>query len=165
MRLLENSEVGLARKYFREAKKEAEKSPRYISKCGAVLVKNNIILGRGFNSLPKDKGLEEYFKDSLPSDSNSDGTSCIYAVHGAIDDALGKYNQEGIKGSTLYFTKLNSEKKIIPVEKPSCKICSKLVLDNGVSKLVLFHEFGFCKYDAKEYNDISLGLKEWKPES
>jgi len=162
MRILENSETNLAREYFREAREEALKSSCYISKCGAVLVKNNIIQGRGFNSPPKDKKLEKYFKDSLPGDFNLDRTCCIYAVQGAIDNALDKYNKEVIEGSILYFTRLSKEKKIIPVGKPYCTICSKLALDNGISKLVLFHDFGFTEYDAEEYNEISFGRLEWE---
>lgn len=162
MRILENSEIDLTKEYFREAKKEAEKSSYYIPKCGVVLVKDKAIIGRGFNFPSTDKGLEKYFKDFPMSDLSLDRINCIYAVQGAIVDAIDRDNGEKIKGSTLYFTRLSKEKKIIPAGKPDCTICSKLALDNGVSKWVLFDEFGFCEYDAEEYNDISFGLREWK---
>jgi len=165
MRILRDSETDLARKYFKEAKKEAEKSSCYISKCGALLVKGKTILGRGFNSPPGNKKLKQCFKDSLPNNFKSDRTCCVHAEQRAINDALDKYGKERIKDSTLYFTRINQEKSIISVGKPYCTICSKDALDNGISKWVLFHEFGFCEYDAEEYNKISFGLIRWEPET
>jgi len=39
--------------YFNEAKREALKSTCLRAKCGAVIVKENKIIGKGFNSPPK----------------------------------------------------------------------------------------------------------------
>jgi deoxycytidylate deaminase len=165
MRILENSEIDLTREYFEEARKEALKSSCYLSKCGAVLIKKGIIRGRGFNSPPGNKKLERCFKDSIPENFKSDRTCCVHAEERAIIDGIYTFIREEIKGSTLYFTRLNKENQIIPVGKPYCTICSKLALDNDISKWVLFHEFGFTEYDADEYNDLSFGLKPWDPKN
>lgn len=162
MRILENSETVWAREYLGQAREEALKSLCLISKCGAALVKDYIVIGKGSNSPPENKKIEKCFKDTLPNNFKSDRTCCIHAEGRAIEDALDKYNKERIKGSTLYFTRINGNKSIIPVEKPYCTICSKLALDLGVSKWVLFHSFGFTEYNAEEYNEISFGRLEWE---
>ena len=126
------------------------------------MIKDEIVYGGGFNSPPGNKEPGICFKDSLPRNFKSDKTCCIHAEERAISDALDKFNKEKIKGSTLYFTRLNGEKKIVPVGKPYCTICSKLALDNGISKWVLFHDFDFCEYSAEEYNEISFGFRKWE---
>jgi deoxycytidylate deaminase len=165
MRALSNLETVWAREYFNKAREEALKSLCLRSKCGTVIVKDDFVLGKGTNSPPGNKKLERCIKDSLPKDFKSDGTCCIHSEQRAIDDALCKFGRERIKGSTLYFTRINGDMSIIPVGKPYCTICSKIALDVGVSKWVLFHEDGFYEYDAEEYNKLSFGLKEWDPKN
>jgi dCMP deaminase len=162
MRILENSEIDKAEIFFEEAKKEALKSTCYIRKCGALIVKNDIIRGRGFNSPPGNIKLEKCFKDLIPVDFKSDRNCCVHAEQRAINNALYEFIRQEINESTLYFTKLDKEENIIPVGKPDCTICSKLALDSGISKWVLLHDFGYAEYNAEEYNNISFGLREWK---
>lgn len=165
MRRLEDFEIDSAKDYFLKAREEAMKSLCYLKKYGAILVNDCRILGKGFNSPPGNKKLERCFKDSLPGDFKSDRTCCVHAEQRAIDNALDKYNKEKVNGSTLYITRINGDKSIIPVGKPYCTICSKIALDNGIAKWVLFHEDGFYEYDAEEYNNISFGLKEQQPKN
>ncbi|MCX6750540.1 MAG: hypothetical protein NTZ83_03715 [Candidatus Pacearchaeota archaeon] len=162
MRRLEGFEILVAREYFQQAREEAMKSLCHLKKCGAVLAKDYIAIGKGSNSPPGNKKLEKCFKDSLPENFKSNRDCCIHAEQRAIDGALDKYNKEKVKGSTLYFTRINGDKSIIPVGKPFCTICSKDALDNGIAKWVLFHEDGFYEYDAEEYNEISFGFRKWE---
>ena len=81
--------------------------------------------------------------------------------------ALGELpNSMYFPSSRLYFIRLDKNGTSSRAGKPYCTICSKLALDLGVSKWVLFHnegEFcGFYEYDAEEYNQISFGFREWE---
>jgi deoxycytidylate deaminase len=148
--------------WIAEAGKEAKKSLCLRSKCGTKIVKNNIVLGSGHNSPPRNKKLEVCLKDFLPEDFKSDRTCCIHAEQRAIVDALHRYIKKEIDGSTLYFARINGDKHIVPAGKPYCTICSKFALDNGIAKWVLLHDFGFTEYDADEYNEISFGRLPWE---
>ena len=130
MRKVENSELSLVRRYFRGARDEIEKPFGE----GALIVKNNVIIGRGKKSLEK----------------------CAEEV--AIEDAFNK--NKGLAGSTIYLARVNGDKSIIPMGKPSCKLCSELALKKGISYWILFHEDGFYLYDSEEYYEISLGLRK-----
>jgi deoxycytidylate deaminase len=163
MRIIQlgDKDYDITRYFISEAGKEAKKSICLRSNCGALIVKDEIIRGRGSNSPPGDEKIPYCFKEFLPKDFKSDKTCCIHAEKRAIDDCLYTFTRDVIKGSTLYFTRINGDKKIIPVDKPYCTMCSKDALDKGISKWVLFHQFGFVEYDAREYNEISFGFREW----
>jgi deoxycytidylate deaminase len=79
MRALNNLETAYAREYFQQAREEALKSLCLRRKCGAVIVKDNLTIGRGTNSPPGNIKLEKCFKDSLPQNFKSDRTCCIHA--------------------------------------------------------------------------------------
>jgi len=157
MRILENSEIILARDFFGKSRKDILNLLDSTLRESALIVKNKKILGR--SSLYKKIG--KHSMGFLSEDFKSDKTCSNHVIYKAIDNAINNYNREEIKGSTLYFTRVNRDKNIIPSEKPDCAFCSQYVLDNGISKLVLFHDFGFTEYDAEEYNDISFGFREW----
>ncbi len=79
------------------------------SKCGSViLVDDSFIIGHGYNSMPCNI-TGECFKDTLAPTFKSDRTCCVHAEQRAIMDALkGKWNNQ-IKGSTLFFIRLDHE--------------------------------------------------------
>lgn len=140
-----------------EAKKEAAKSTCLKSKCGSILVKNKEIIGRGFNSPPNNlksqqrclANKEDYHKKV------TDKTCCIHAEQRAIIDAL-KTNPDKVKGSSLYFIRLDKDENNSPAGKPYCTICSKLALDMEIKEFILWHEEGICAYDPEEYNNLSF---------
>lgn len=76
----------------------------------------------------------------------------------AIINALLK-NPDEIKGSRLYFIRINENNEALKAKKPYCTICSKMVLDVGIKEFVLVHEKGICVYDTREYNDLSFNYK------
>jgi len=131
------------------------------SKCGSVIVKDNAIIGRGYNSPPLDK--ESQRRCSCSKDSYhkkvTDKTCCMHAEERAIIDAL-KKNAEEIRGARLYFLRL--DKKDMPVKsgKPYCTICSKMALDVGIEEFVLWHEEGIAVYTTDEYNTLSFQYTE-----
>ena len=73
-------------------------------------------------------------------------------------DAL-KNNPSELKDSKLYFIRINNDGTGKISGKPYCTICSKMALDLGISKFVLFEKNGFQEYDAEEYNNLSYSYK------
>jgi deoxycytidylate deaminase len=161
MRYLYGEEKNKALEYIVKASHLAKNSTCLRAKGGADIVKDNKIIGEGFNSPPGN--LESQRRCNCSKDSYNkkitDKTCCIHAEKRAIFDAL-RRNPEKLKGSTLYFTRINEKGNLIYSGKPYCTGCSKDALDVGISEFVLFHEEGICVYDIEEYNNLSFQFKE-----
>ncbi|MBU2589801.1 MAG: hypothetical protein KKA65_00340 [Nanoarchaeota archaeon] len=154
MKFLSNEEEAL--KYLKKAAEVALNSTCLRSKCGSVIVKNNEIIGSGFNSPPNNDenqrrclSLKESYHKKI-----TDKTCCVHAEQRAIMDTL-KKNPDKIQGSRLYFVRLKGN-EISKSGKPYCTICSKMALDSGIKEFVLWHEQGICVYDTEEYNELSF---------
>ena len=148
--------VNLEDKFFIELVSIAKKSTCYRSKCGSIIINNNQVIGRGYNSQPCNlNGL--CFKDELSSDFKSDKTCCIHAEQRAIIDSL-KNHPDEVQGSNLYFIRLDEYDNPKHSGEPYCTICSKMALDVGISKFNLWHSEGWTSYDADYYNKLSFKL-------
>ncbi|MFP4568341.1 MAG: hypothetical protein ACLFN8_05345 [Candidatus Woesearchaeota archaeon] len=148
-----------ALEYIAEAVTVARGATCLRSKCGSVIVYSDEIIGRGFNSPPRDvEGQRRcsYSKDVYDI-KVTDKTCCVHAEQRAIMDAL-KNNPEKLVGSRLYFIRLDDSDEPSRAGAPYCTICSKMALDVGISEFVLFHDKGVCVYDTKEYNDFSFNF-------
>ena len=159
MRFLSSEEKRVAESFFQEAATIALSSSCYRSRCGSVIVSDNEIIGKGYNSPPCDITLEHCLKDYLPTNFKSDKTCCIHAEQRAILDALKHYPLK-IEGSRLYFMRLDEQGYKQFAGKPYCTICSKMTLDTGISEFVLWHEEGIAVYNSKEYNELSFQWRE-----
>ena len=161
MKILSENEKTEIKKYLDEATQLALKSGCERAKCGCVIVKDNEIIGKGFNSPPL--GLESQRRCANSKDSYhrkvTDKTCCVHAEQRAIVDAL-RNNSEKILDSTLYFIRIDKDGREIFAGDPYCTICSKMALDVGIKYFVLSHEKGICVYNAEEYNDLSYGYEE-----
>lgn len=134
----------------------APKSTCKRSKCGSIIVFDGlVIIGEGYNSKPCNE-VGECFKDTLAPTFKSDKTCCIHAEQRAIMDALQGGFREYIKGSTLFFIRLDENNNPKYSGDPYCSICSKMALDVGISNFVLFKKEGWTSYDTKEYNEITF---------
>lgn len=157
MRYLKDLEEEEARKYLFLSAEVAKKSTCLKSKCGSIIVKDNRIIGSGFNSPPKD--LESQRKCLCDKKELhpkvGDKSCCIHAEQRAIIDALRKNHKE-IGNSRLYFIRLDQNNQLLKAGKPYCTICSKMALDVGIKEFVLWHEDGICVYDTEEYNLLSF---------
>ncbi|MFW6226364.1 MAG: hypothetical protein ACOC3V_05355 [bacterium] len=136
----------------------AKKATCRRSKCGSVIVSDNLIIGEGYNSKPCNE-TGECSKDSLAPTFKSDKTCCVHAEQRAIIDTLKKEHRDKINGSTLFFIRLDDNDNPKFSGKPYCSICSKMALDVGISNFVLYHENGWTSYDTKEYNDLTFQYK------
>jgi deoxycytidylate deaminase len=132
------------------------------SKCGSIVVKDNQIIGKGFNSPPGNDERQrrcECSKDDLDR-KVTDKTCCVHVETRAILDAL-RRNSDDVASSTLYFVRLDKYDKFIPSGKPYCTICSKLALDVGISFFVLWHKESMKVYDTAKYNLLSYRYRDY----
>lgn len=157
MKYLFGDEKEKALKYFDEAINIAKMATCKRSKCGAIIVKNNEIIGTGFNSPAGN--IESQRRCLIKKDSYhlkvTDKTCCVHAEQRAIIDALRK-NEEKLEGSKLYFIRLDDNNLPLKSGEPYCTICSKMALDVDIGEFILLQEEGVCVYDTEEYNKISF---------
>src|SRR3989344_4114295 len=144
-------------KWMNQAAKMAEKALCFKAKCGTVIVKDGEVIGEGHNAPPLDREenrtCDKEFGFGKPK---YDRTCCMHAEWRAIMEAL-KTNPEKIMGSKLYFTRVDNGGKLKKSGKPYCTVCSRMALDAGIDKFILWHEKGICEYDTEEYNRLSYG--------
>ncbi len=131
------------------------------SKCGAIIIKDSKIIGKGYNSPPNE--IESQRRCLNDKDSYSkkitDKTCCIHAEQRAIMDAL-KNSPDDLKESKLYFIRLDKNNNIEFAGKPYCTICSKMALDVGIKEFILLHDTGLKEYPIEEYNNLSYDFKD-----
>jgi deoxycytidylate deaminase len=147
--------------FFSEAQEEAKKSTCLRRKCGSVLVKNEKVIGRGFNSPPgnlENQRRCSFDKNSL-HEKVTDKICCVHAEQRAIVDALENFGKGEISESVLYFTSVDQDGNRLKSGKPYCTLCSKLALDVGVSEWMLEHEEGITNYNSQNYHILSLEYK------
>lgn len=160
MKILNDQEAEEARKYFEEAGKIAESSLCLRAQCGSVIVKDGRVVGTGFNSPPQNDPnlrtcLNEY---DIPANFRHDRTCCIHAEQRAIVDARAR--NEEIKGSAIYFTRIEEDKKRAPSHRLCCTICSRAVLDAGIAEFLLEWEDGSIRsWPTDEFDKLSFENK------
>jgi len=157
MKYLENNDEKIALEFIKKAAEVAKHATCERAKCGSIIVKENEIIGEGFNSPPNN--LESQRRCSLKKSSFhikvTDKTCCVHAEQRAIMDALAK-NPDKLLGSRLYFIRLDDEENPSRAGEPYCTICSKMALDVGIAEFVLWNDKGVCIYNTEEYNDLSF---------
>jgi deoxycytidylate deaminase len=116
-------------------------------KCGAVIVKDGVVIGRGYNAPPLNDLSHRLCGHTKPSSGKpkSDRTCCVHAEWRAIMNALGN-NGNSIVGSSIYYGSLDKDNNFRKAGKPYCTVCSRLALDVGISFWYLWHESGIKRY-------------------
>jgi hypothetical protein len=146
--------MGEHEQWFHEAATAALRGLCLRAKCGAVIVSDGEVIGRGYNAPPKDDvsvrqcHVENYDRSKKPK---YDLTCCVHAEWRAIMDALRNHANQ-IQGSTLYYARLDDAGKFRPSGKPFCTVCSRLACDCGIAFFALWHESGIVRYNTKDYN-------------
>ncbi len=156
MKILKNTDEKKAIEFITLAIEVAKKATCLRSKCGCVIIKDNKVIGTGFNSPPGELDSQRRCncnKKQL-NEKVTDKTCCVHAEQRAIMNALEK-NAEKIKGSTLYFIRLDENDVMLKAGNPYCTHCSKLALDSGIKEFVLWHDEGIAVYNTEEYNVLS----------
>jgi deoxycytidylate deaminase len=155
MEFLKDEKEKQAIKWMEEAKKAATKALCLKAKCGAVIIKDDEIIGYGYNAPPLDNEKNRVCNTQFGlGKPRYDQTCCIHAEWRAITDAL-KRNPDKIHSSHLYFVRVSEDGNVKKSGKPYCTVCSRLALDTGVAYFLLWHENGICEYPTDEYNKLS----------
>jgi deoxycytidylate deaminase len=130
------------------------------AQCGAVIVADNAVVGRGYNSPPGE--LESQRRCVRHKDSYhlkvTDKTCCVHAEQRAIMDAL-RTHPDKLVGSTLYFVRIDAQGAVAPSGAPYCTICSKMALDVGIAYFALVHRDGIRLHTTGEYNTLSYAYQ------
>jgi deoxycytidylate deaminase len=162
MEYLKGKEEQEAVKWMNEAARVAKKALCLRAKCGTVIVKDGEIIGEGYNAPPLDKEKNRTCNiDRSFGKPKYDKTCCMHAEWRAILDAE-KRNTEKLKGSKLYFVRIDDDDKIKKSGKPYCTVCSRMALDVGIDKFLLWQEDGICEYPTDEYNKLSYEFMPMK---
>ncbi len=160
MRYLTDSETEQTNKYLERCIELALQSTCERHRCGSVIVKENQIIGEGYNSPPRNLKSQKrcHIKKNEYDVKVTDKTCCVHAEQRAIFDTL-KRHGNGIEGSTIYFIRINKQDQPTFAGEPYCTICSKSILDQGIAEFVLKTEQGLIAYEAEEYNDLSFAYE------
>ena len=104
MEILFGTQKQEAIKLMGEALNIAKQSTCLRAKCGCVIISNNEIIGKGFNSPPSNLESQRRCNNHKENydKKTTDKTCCIHAEQRAMFDAL-KNNSEKLQGSKLYF--------------------------------------------------------------
>ena len=166
MKYLQNSEEQEAEKWMNEAASVAEKALCLRAKCGAVIINDGEIIGQGYNAPPlnDEKNRTCLNKYDFNGKPKYDHTCCMHAEWRAILDAI-KRNPEKLKGSRLYFTRVDESGNIKKSGEPYCTVCSRFALDVGISEFLLWQDRGICSYFTDEYNKLSYSYIHSKEKS
>ncbi len=164
--------------WMEAAAKQALKSCCLRSRCGAVLVspRRPYLIGKGYNSPPQNKPLERCLKDAdLPDGFRRDNVKtdlscCVHAEQRALLNAVRNHPAQ-VPGSRMYFVRIDDKGMMLPSGKPWCLVCSKLMYDEYVSEMVLWHKedvwqdgyTGLCVYGTKAYNELTTDFWRKKP--
>lgn len=147
--------------YFVEAQLTACGASCTKAKCGSVIVDTNgNIIGVGFNAPPLEDEVHRKCSAVFDTDVKPkyDKTCCVHAEWAAILDAL-KNAPEQVKGSTLYFMRIDEDEEFTNAGVPFCTVCSRLALQAGISKFGLWND-GPEMWDTADYNLASYKYSE-----
>lgn len=120
-------------------------------RAGTIIVKDGAIIGQGHNGPPLD---DLKYRTCGPNSDPKLPDSCVHAEQRAIMDALAR-NPEKIRGSDLYYIKVDENGIAKRSKDPYCTQCSRLALDQGIGTFALWHEEGIRQYPTDVYNQLS----------
>ena len=165
MRILKDSDKIIAAKYLAEAVKASRNSVCLKRPRGVVIVKDNKLIGKGWNAPAEKHVCEECLRSKMkPRVFATFNTEPCYAVHAeqrAIINAF-KSGHSNLKGAKMYFVRTDKDGKDTPCDDgPSCAICSKLILESGIESFIYEKvEEGIIELSAKEFNNLSMQYVE-----
>ncbi|HTH92998.1 MAG TPA: hypothetical protein VL576_00770 [Candidatus Paceibacterota bacterium] len=151
----------LHKKFFQIAAHVAIHSLCLRDKCGSILVLNEDVIASGYNSPPGNHTDDRKCEYQFPLDRlkpKTDCTCCMHAEQRAIMHAL--KSGKDIRGSTLYFTRVDKDGEIEYSGDPYCTVCSRMAYDAGIAYWVLWHESGIKVYSAKEIYDLTYEFQK-----
>ena len=149
----DKKEIRQMQYYIQLAAEEAKKSTCKKSQRGAVIVKDDEIIGKGFNRVTFEKLCNPCVREEIKDNSRVELCSAIHAEQMAVIDAVNR--GKSLLGSRMYHIKVK-DGKMVPCGKPSCTVCSRIIHESGISEFVLWHEEGHAIYPSEELNRLSF---------
>jgi deoxycytidylate deaminase len=139
--------------YFKQAAQVALQATCLRARCGSVIVKDEVIIGKGYNSPPLGDENQRmcHIEKDLSKKPKHDKTCCVHAEWSAILDTC-KNNADKISGSTLYFMRLDDADNFTDFGIPFCTTCSRLAMESGVSEFAIWNDESADIYSSAEYN-------------
>lgn len=143
--------------YFEKAAEQARHAKCYRAKCGSIIVSTGgQIIGSGYNAPPLNDESQRYCNAefNLTDKPKYDKTCCVHAEWNAIINCL-KENANKIKGSTLYFMRVDENGNWTDAGQPFCTVCSRLAMEAGVAYFALWVNNEPKIYPTDEYNKVT----------
>lgn len=132
------SRISIDDYYLNIANAVSKRSTCLRRKYGAVIVKNGEIIGTGYNGSPR--GSENCCDNGICHRRNNEHNDGDYgkcpAVHAEMNALLSVARKDSI-GSTLY---LYGEEEGKSINAEPCPICSRLIINAGIERVVTSHE-------------------------
>jgi len=143
------NEIELTKHYLELAAIEATYSKCKKSQRGVIIIKNDIMIGKGHNK----PTLENLccMREEITDNGRVELCTAIHAEQMAMIDAA----NHGfiLNGGRMYHIK-TKKGQMVPSGEPSCTVCSRLIYEAGL-EFVLWHKEGYAIYDPKELNELS----------
>ena len=156
MQRISGSELEEILPFFKAAAAVAKESTCHRAKCGAVILKDHKIIGKGYNgpALYDEANRKCDHIYNLSIKPKYDKTCCVHAEWRAILDAC-KNSADKIGDSDLYFIRVDEKDNFTNAGEPYCTTCSRLALESGIGKFILWNADGANIYNTAEYNNKS----------
>lgn len=134
------------RRFFEEAKKEAEKSTFGSIKIGCVMVYNNIIIGRGYNE-SRTHPLQQIYNKKYRKFNHNNGKMIMDSLHAETSALL---DAEHNVGDHVNWSKVHVfVYRICPGKKSGhgcskcCSACQNLLYDKGIRSIFYTEDVGY----------------------
>lgn len=159
MRRLTSQELKQTRQFFELAAGAAAEATCLRAKCGSVIVKDGMVIGTGYNGPPLDNEDRRTCNSTwdFSRKPKYDLTCCVHAEWRAVLDAC-KTNPDKIKGSALYFMRIDKNDDFTDAGKPYCTTCSRFTMESGVGEFALWNNDGADIYTLPEYDKLSYAF-------
>lgn len=121
--------------------------------CGAVVVRDNLILSTGYNGTPRgvkncNEGGCPRCNGNVPSGTKLEECLCVHAEENAIIQAA--YNGVTVKGSTLYSS-------FCP-----CSYCAKSIINAGIKKVFYNMAYALDEISTKLFKEAGIELVRYE---
>jgi len=155
--IINPDEIAEIEKWMQEAEKEARKSKCKKAQVGVVIVKDGIVISKGYNKIVVTDELfvnEEGYctpciRENIHDNSLVERCFAIHAEQMALINAKCE-----LRGATMYHVKLKNGKRV-PIEMPTCTVCNRMIKEAGVYFVCLQKE-GYVKYSPEEIVNLSF---------
>jgi deoxycytidylate deaminase len=156
MRRVEGEDFLTIKPFFEMAADVAKDATCLRAKCGSVIIRDSIIIGKGFNSPVLEDEAQRLCEVEMNTSLKPkyDKTCCVHAEWRAVLDAC-KTNADKLAGSVLYFMRIDDEGSFTDAGDPYCTTCSRFTMEAGVKEFALYNDEGADIYALSEYNQKS----------